>query len=70
VRKDEMGGVCSTYWRLVRSAYKIKFCKPAGKRPLGRPRHRWEDNIIMDLRKGNVWTGFMWLKIGTSGGLL
>jgi hypothetical protein len=25
--------------------------KPEGKRPLGRPRHRWEDNIRMDLRK-------------------
>ena len=25
--------------------------KPEGKRPLGRPRHRWEDNIKMDLRK-------------------
>jgi hypothetical protein len=26
--------------------------KPEGKRPLGRPRHRWEDNIKMDLQKG------------------
>jgi hypothetical protein len=25
--------------------------KPKGKRPLGRPRHRWEDNIRMDLRE-------------------
>ena len=25
--------------------------KPKGKRPLGRPRHRWEDNIKMDLRE-------------------
>ena len=25
--------------------------KPEGKRPLGRPRHRWEDNIKMDLRE-------------------
>ena len=25
--------------------------KPAGKRPLGRPRRRWEDNIIMDLKE-------------------
>ena len=25
--------------------------KPAGKRPLGRPRHRWEDSIKMDLRE-------------------
>jgi len=26
--------------------------KPEGRRPLGRPRHRWEDNIRMDLREG------------------
>ena len=25
--------------------------KPEGKRPLGRPRHRWEDNISMDLKE-------------------
>jgi len=25
--------------------------KPVGKRPLGRPRHRWQDNITMDLQK-------------------
>jgi hypothetical protein len=28
--------------------------KPEGKRPLGRSRHRWEDNIKMDLREGGV----------------
>ena len=32
-----------------RSAFKILTGKPTGKRPLGRPRRRWEDNIIMDL---------------------
>jgi hypothetical protein len=30
--------------------YKILVGKPEGKRPLGRPRHRWEDNIKMDLQ--------------------
>jgi hypothetical protein len=30
--------------------------KPEGKRPLGRPRHRWEDNIKMDLRE-TEWGG-------------
>jgi hypothetical protein len=41
-------------------------------RPLGKYRRRWEDNIRMDLRKiwGRVWIGFIWLRIGTSGGLL
>ena len=34
-----------------RSAFKILTGKPTGKRPLGRPRHRWEDNIRMDLEE-------------------
>jgi hypothetical protein len=32
-----------------RNAYRILVGKPEGKRPLGRPRHRWVDNIKMDL---------------------
>ena len=32
-----------------RSAFKILTGKPTGKRPLGRPRRRWKDNIKMDL---------------------
>jgi hypothetical protein len=45
---------------------------PEGKRPLGRPKRTWVDNIKMDLREredGMVWTGSSWLRIGTSGGL-
>ena len=34
-----------------RSAFKILTDKPTGKRPLGRPRRRWEDNIRMDLKE-------------------
>ena len=34
-----------------RSAFKILTDKPTGKRPLGRPRRRWEDNIGMDLEE-------------------
>ena len=34
-----------------RSAFKIVTVKPTGKRPLGRPRRRWEDNIRMDLEE-------------------
>ena len=33
-----------------RNAYKVLVGKPEGKRPLGRPRGRWEDNIRIDLR--------------------
>jgi hypothetical protein len=34
-----------------RNAYNILVGKPEGKRPLGRPRHRWEENIRIYLRK-------------------
>jgi hypothetical protein len=35
----------------MRNAYSILFGKSVGKRPLGRHRHRWEDNIRTDLRE-------------------
>jgi hypothetical protein len=35
----------------VRGAYNILFGRPEGRRPLGRPRYRWEDNIKMDIRE-------------------
>ena len=46
--------------------------KPEGNRKLGRPRHRWEDTIIMDLQDlgWGEWTELMWLRIGTGDGLL
>jgi hypothetical protein len=45
--------------------------KPEEKRPLGRPRRRWVDNIRMDFKQdGMVWIGFIWLRIGTNEGLL
>jgi hypothetical protein len=46
--------------------------KPEGRRPLGRPRRRWEDNIKMDLREvgWGAYTGLIWLRVGTDGGLL
>jgi hypothetical protein len=34
-----------------REVYKVLVEKPEGKRPLGRPRHGWEDGIRMDLRE-------------------
>ena len=39
-----------------RSAFKILTGTPAGKSPLGRPRHRWEDNIRMDLKEIGIIT--------------
>ena len=54
-----------------RGVYRVLVGKPDGKRPLGRPRPRWEDNIKMDLREvGRGETGWSWLKIGTDGGHL
>jgi hypothetical protein len=46
--------------------------KPEGKRPLGRPKRRWEDNIKMDLQEVGCrrWTGLIWIRIGTVGGHL
>jgi hypothetical protein len=42
---------------------------PDGKRPLGRPRHTWEDNIEMDLKTvGRAWSLLMWFRMGTSAG--
>jgi hypothetical protein len=37
--------------REMRNAYRILIGKPEAKRPLGRPRRRWEDNIRMDLKE-------------------
>jgi hypothetical protein len=44
VKEDEMGRACSMNWE-KRDAYRILVGKPAGKRPLGRLRCRWVDNI-------------------------
>jgi hypothetical protein len=69
IEKNEMGGACSTYGE-KRGAYRILVGRPEGRVPLGRPRHRWEDNIKMDLQAGGAWTGLSWLRMGTGGGLL
>jgi len=52
-----------------RDIYRVLVRKPEGKRPLGRHRLRWEDNIKMDLQEVEygVWTGWSWLRIGTGG---
>jgi hypothetical protein len=55
-----------------RNAYRILVGKSEGKRPLGRPRRRLEDNIKMDLREieWDGMDGLIWLRIRTSGGIL
>jgi hypothetical protein len=46
----------------MRNAYNILFGKPNEKRPLGRPRHRWEGSIRMDLREGG-WESVNWINL-------
>jgi hypothetical protein len=62
-----MGGACSTYGREGRGACRVLVGKPEGKRPLGRNTitlkwifKRWDEE---------AWTGLIWLRIGTGGGL-
>jgi hypothetical protein len=43
-----------------RGAYRILVGRPEGRRPLGRPRRKWEDNIKMDLQEV-VWEGMDWI---------
>ena len=50
IEKNEMGGACGVYGGR-RGVYRVLVLKPEGKRPLGRPRHRWEGNIKMDLQE-------------------
>jgi hypothetical protein len=45
-----------------RTAYRILVGKPEGRRPLGRPRRRWVDNIKMDLREIG-WDGVDWVNL-------
>jgi hypothetical protein len=55
-----------------RGAYRIVVGRPEGRRPLGKTRRRWEDNIKIGLQEVGwvAWTGLRWLRIGTGGGLL
>jgi len=45
-----------------RGAYRVLVGKPEGKKPLGRPRHRWEDNIKMALQEVGC-GGLDWIEI-------
>jgi hypothetical protein len=55
-----------------RNAYKLLVGKPEGRKSLGRPRRRWVDNIRMDPGEVSwvMWTGLVWLRIGTGAELL
>jgi hypothetical protein len=56
----------------MRNVFRMMVGKPEEKRPAGRYRHRWEDNIKIDIREIGLEgvDGFIWLRIETSCGLL
>jgi hypothetical protein len=58
-----MGGVCSTNGE-KNNAYRLLVGEPEGRKPLGRQRRRWMDNIKMDLRDGMGWYGLDWFGSG------
>jgi hypothetical protein len=49
-----------------RGVYRVLVGKPEGKRPMGRPRHRWEDNIKIDLQEVGC-GGMDWIKLAQEG---
>jgi hypothetical protein len=71
VNEDELDMTCSLHGE-KRNVYRILVRKPEGKRLLGRPRHRCEDNIKLDHKRqdGAVWTGLIWLRTGMHDRLL
>ena len=60
IEKNEMGGAVARKGE-GRGVHRVLVEKPEGKRPLGRPRRRWEDNIKMDLRE--VGGGGDWMEL-------
>jgi hypothetical protein len=68
VKEDEMGRARSTHLT-DKKCVKNFGRKPEGKTPVGRRRSRREDNIRIYVMEMD-WTGFIWLRIGTNGGLL
>ena len=50
-----------------RGAYMVLVGRPKRRRPLGRSKRRWEDNIKMDIKDVDwkSWPGLIWIRIGT-----
>jgi hypothetical protein len=51
----------------ARGVYRVLVGKPEGKRPMGRPRLRWEDNIKIDLQEVGCW-GMDWIQLAQDKG--
>jgi hypothetical protein len=55
----------------VRNVHRVLFGKPEENKQLGRPIHRWENNIKMYFKQvGREWPGFIWFRTRTSGQLI
>jgi hypothetical protein len=66
----EMGWAYGTHGRKERCVQGLVE-RPQGKRPLGRPCGKGNDNIEMGLKwDWEAWTGFIWLRMGTGCGLM
>jgi hypothetical protein len=59
--EDEVGWTCGTHGE-GRGVYRVLVGTPEGRRPLGRPRRRWENNIKMDLREIGI-NGANWIRL-------
>jgi hypothetical protein len=58
-----VGRTCGTRGR-GESVYRVLTGRPEGKRPLGRPRRRWEDNIKIELKETGI-DGANWIRLST-----
>jgi hypothetical protein len=56
-----VGGTCGTHGE-GRSVYRVLVGRPKVKRPMGRPRLKWEDNIKLDLREIRI-DGANWIQL-------
>jgi hypothetical protein len=59
-------------WETTTGEYRFYVGRSEGKSLLGRPRHKWEDNIklVSKVWGGEAWTALIWLRIGAGGGRL
>jgi hypothetical protein len=63
-----MGKVCYKNEGEIKNAHNILVGRSEGKRPLGRPEHRWDGNIKTD-QKANGWEGMGWIHLAQGGDL-
>jgi hypothetical protein len=61
MKEDKIGGACSTNWKRE-IGRRISVGKPEGKRPLGKPKRSWVDNIKADLTEIE-WDGVDWFNL-------